>query len=75
MPGLISLLIMASLIPTYLCRRMVALDSLDYNFTLSAVNVTKPNANLTGAPLVLGQAGKCYFENLYTIVEYSLLIA
>ena len=75
MPGLISLLIMASLIPTYLCRRMVALDSLDYNFTLSAVNVTKPNANLTGAPLVLGQAGKCYFENLYTIAEYSLLIA
>jgi len=30
---------------------------LPYNFTLAAVNVTLPNANLTGAPLVLGQDG------------------
>ena len=30
---------------------------LPYNFTLAAVNVTLPNANQTGAPLVLGQNG------------------
>ena len=30
---------------------------LPYNFTLAAVNVTLPNANLTGALLVLGQDG------------------
>lgn len=28
-----------------------------YNFTLAAYNVTLPNANSTGAPLVIGQAG------------------
>ena len=33
------------------------LGFLPYNFTLAAVNVTLPNANQTGAPLVLGQDG------------------
>lgn len=28
-----------------------------YNFTLAAYNTTFPNANSTGSPLVLGQAG------------------
>jgi hypothetical protein len=32
-------------------------DSPSANFTLAALNVTLPNANHTGAPLVLGQAG------------------
>jgi len=36
----------------------VSTGFLPYNFTLAAVNVTLPNANLTGAPLVLGQDGK-----------------
>jgi len=35
----------------------VSTGFLPYNFTLAAVNVTLPNANLTGAPLVLGQDG------------------
>lgn len=33
-----------------------AFDSAE-NFTLAAYNTTLPNANATGAPLVLGQAG------------------
>lgn len=32
-------------------------DSLNHNFTLAALNITEPNANLTGAPLVLGAGG------------------
>lgn len=59
--------------PAYLGRLIVSLDRLDYNFTLAAVNVTVPNANLTGAPLVLGQAGGCYFENIEIVMGYLLL--
>lgn len=40
------------------CKAQEITGSLSYNFTLAAVNVTLPNANLTGAPLVLGQDGK-----------------
>ncbi|KZT01926.1 uncharacterized protein LAESUDRAFT_730840 [Laetiporus sulphureus 93-53] len=44
-----------------------------YNFTLAAVNVTLPNANSTGAPLVLGQNGAAdgaEFEVLSTYASY-----
>ena len=34
------------------------------NFTLTAYNTTLPNANTTGAPLVLGQAGAITGEEL-----------
>jgi len=36
-----------------------------YNFTLVALNNTLPNANSTGAPLVLGQAGATGGAYLY----------
>ena len=32
-------------------------ESLPFNFTLAAFNLTLPNTNTTGAPLVLGQDG------------------
>ena len=32
-------------------------SGLPYNFTLAALNSSLPNANSTGAPLVLGQNG------------------
>ncbi|KIP02454.1 hypothetical protein PHLGIDRAFT_79089 [Phlebiopsis gigantea 11061_1 CR5-6] len=35
----------------------LAVFDIAYNFTLAAYNATGPNANDTGAPLVLGQAG------------------
>lgn len=40
------------------------LNFLPYNFTLAAVNVTLPNANQTGAPLVLGQGGTKFPSSL-----------
>ncbi|KJA22576.1 hypothetical protein HYPSUDRAFT_67037 [Hypholoma sublateritium FD-334 SS-4] len=62
---------MTSLSPAYPGRLVVSLDRLDYNFTLSAVNVTEPNANLTGAPLVLGQAGAIDGESFYVTSTYA----
>lgn len=50
-----------------------AFDSAE-NFTLAAYNTTLPNANATGAPLVLGQAGAvdgAEFEVLSTWATYS----
>ena len=43
------------------CVAQSVISTLPYNFTLSAVNTTAsdPNANTTGAPLVLGQNGRC----------------
>lgn len=35
----------------------IAVFDIAYNFTLAAYNVTGPNTNDTGVPLVLGQAG------------------
>ena len=32
-------------------------ESLPFNFTFAALNLTLPNANATGVPLVLGQNG------------------
>jgi L-cysteine desulfidase len=32
-------------------------ESLPFNFTLAALNLTLPNTNATGVPLVLGQNG------------------
>jgi hypothetical protein len=39
------------------CNAQKSSGNLPYQFTLSAYNLTLPNANSTGAPLVLGQAG------------------
>jgi hypothetical protein len=43
-----------------MCAGQTVVCTLPYNFTLSAINTTLPNANTTGAPLVLGQNGKRY---------------
>ena len=40
-----------------LCAAQSDLSTLCYNFTLAALNTTLPNANSTGAPLVLGEDG------------------
>jgi hypothetical protein len=54
--GIFALALLAlSLVNIAVCQ--VPTGFLPYNFTLAAVNVTLPNANLTGAPLVLGQDG------------------
>lgn len=42
------------------CTTQGYLPDLPYTFTLSAVNATSPNTDLTGAPLVLGQNGGPY---------------
>jgi hypothetical protein len=41
------------------CCAQTVFRTLDYNFTLAAVNTTLPNSNLTGAPLVLGNDSTC----------------
>ncbi|KAF9531476.1 hypothetical protein CPB83DRAFT_849085 [Crepidotus variabilis] len=47
------------------------LTSLPYNFTFSALNTTQPNANTTGVPLVLGQAGATGGYALHVSSTYS----
>ena len=45
------------------CIAQTVVSTLSYNFTLAAVNTTSrttlPNVDTTGAPLVLGQNGRC----------------
>jgi len=55
-PSLLFSLLLCAL-PCIGAPAKVALANLPCNFTLAAVNLTLPNANSTGAPLVLGQAG------------------
>jgi len=45
--------------------------SLGYNFTLAALNVKLPNANATGAPLVLGSGGATSGVYLYVSSTYA----
>ncbi|CCL98476.1 uncharacterized protein FIBRA_00474 [Fibroporia radiculosa] len=42
-----------------------------HNFTLAALNTTLPNANATGAPLVLGQAGATDGESFEVFSTYA----
>jgi len=51
----------------------ISVGSLPYNFTLAALNLTLPNSNSTGAPLVLGQDGAisgAEFEVTSTYASY-----
>jgi len=43
--------------PVLTCTDGNNITSLPFNFTLAAVNITLPNSNQTGVPLVLGEAG------------------
>lgn len=48
-------------------QTVISKSTLSYNFTLSAVNTTLPNANTAGVPLVLGQNGErvsCPWESI-----------
>ncbi|TFK18851.1 hypothetical protein FA15DRAFT_674970 [Coprinopsis marcescibilis] len=46
------------------------LDTLDYDFTFAAVNTSLPNANTTGAPLVLGYSGYTHGMAIYVTSTY-----
>ncbi|TRM61004.1 hypothetical protein BD626DRAFT_571380 [Schizophyllum amplum] len=50
---------------------VVAQDTLPYNFTLAALNVTEPNANSTGAPLVLATSGALPGLRSYVTATYA----
>ncbi|KAF8154470.1 hypothetical protein B0H34DRAFT_799253 [Crassisporium funariophilum] len=52
------------------CLGQANLGHLTYNFTLAAVNVSRPNANATGAPLVLGQNGASSGISFYVTSTY-----
>ncbi|KIM43838.1 hypothetical protein M413DRAFT_68669 [Hebeloma cylindrosporum] len=68
--GIISLaLLTLSLVNVASCT--VGHRFLPYNFTLAAVNVTLPNANQTGAPLVLGQDGASSGISFYVTSTYA----
>ncbi|KAJ3484818.1 hypothetical protein NLJ89_g11952 [Agrocybe chaxingu] len=54
-----------------LCAAQQPLAHLRHNFTLAAVNVTLPNANRTGAPLVLGQNGASTGISFYVTSTYA----
>ncbi|KDR79329.1 hypothetical protein GALMADRAFT_243321 [Galerina marginata CBS 339.88] len=54
-----------------LCLGQVTLGYLPQNFTLSALNTTLPNANHTGAPLVLGQNGASTGISFYVTSTYA----
>ncbi|CAA7270341.1 unnamed protein product [Cyclocybe aegerita] len=54
-----------------LCAGQEPLLHLPHNFTLAAVNVTLPNANRTGAPLVLGQNGASSGISFYVTSTYA----
>lgn len=46
-------------------------SSLPYNFTLAALNSSLPNANYTGAPLVLGQNGASTGVSFYVTSTHA----
>lgn len=72
-PGI---LVTLAALSTYTFAATVSLTSLPYNFTLAALNLTLPNANLTGAPLVLGQnGGLAFFVMLWTLVHEDQVLA
>ncbi|KAE9398964.1 hypothetical protein BT96DRAFT_1019819 [Gymnopus androsaceus JB14] len=50
---------------------ITATSSLGTNFTLAALNTTLSNANSTGAPLVLGEAGAIDGESFHVTSTYS----
>jgi len=55
------------------CTYSKNLTSIPFNFTLAAVNITLPNLNNTGVPLVLGEAGAvdgAEFEIISTYATY-----
>ncbi|KAH7876630.1 uncharacterized protein C8R40DRAFT_1097973 [Lentinula edodes] len=56
--------------PVYLAMRSSE-TTLTQNFTLAALNVTLPNVNLTGAPLVLGTAGAIDGESFDVTSTYA----
>jgi len=59
--------------PLLTCPDGVNITTLPYNFTLAAFNITLPNSNQTGAPLVLGEAGAvdgAEFEIVSTYASY-----
>ncbi|KAF8906692.1 hypothetical protein CPB85DRAFT_870014 [Mucidula mucida] len=53
-----------------LSKNAVAHTTLPFKFTLAAHNKTLPNANSTGAPLVLGWGGASTFEITSTYASY-----
>ncbi|KAF9477214.1 hypothetical protein BDN70DRAFT_811045 [Pholiota conissans] len=59
------------MIASCLCQFVDASKTLPYNFTLGAVNTSLPNANFTGVPLVLGQAGAIAGESFYVTSTYA----
>jgi len=56
-PSLLFGLLLYAALPWTEARSKITVADLKCKFTLAAVNLTLPNANSTGAPLVLGQAG------------------
>jgi len=58
------------------CEGLQGLGSFNtaFNFTLAALNKTLPNANLTGAPLVLGSAGAVTGES-FRVLSVSVYAA
>lgn len=64
-PSLLFGLLVYVALPWTEARSKITFADLACNFTLAAVNLTLPNANSTGAPLVLGQAG----ELIYLVVR------
>ncbi|KAI5829954.1 hypothetical protein K523DRAFT_372556 [Schizophyllum commune Tattone D] len=69
-PSVLALLLALALSPFLASSAFAQQKTLPYNFTLAALNTTLPNANDTGAPLVLGYeayiiGGVIYFETTY----------
>ncbi|KAJ3772809.1 hypothetical protein FB446DRAFT_642862 [Lentinula raphanica] len=56
--------------PVYISARS-SVTTLANNFTLAALNNTLPNANSTGAPLVLGSDGAIDGESFYVSSTYA----
>lgn len=56
--GVKTLLLLFTIFTDLCLSQTTNIGHLPHNFTLSALNTTLPNANSTGAPLVLGQSGK-----------------
>ena len=52
-----SILTLALVLAFFTSTAIAQQKTLPYNFTLAALNTTLPNANDTGAPLVLGYEG------------------
>jgi len=50
---------------------LTSISTLGSNFTLAALNTTLPNANYTGAPLVLGEAGAIDGESFHVSSTYN----